>query len=76
MRVAAGESIAIEVWAVPLARFGEFMQGIPQPLGIGTLDLDDGTRVKGFIFEAIGTEGAEDVSRFGGWRAFLAAAAK
>jgi len=76
MRVAAGESIAIEVWAVPLARFGEFMQGIPQPLGIGTLDLEDGSRVKGFICEAIGTEGAEDVSGFGGWRAFLAAAAK
>ena len=76
MRAASGESIALEVWALPLARFGEFMQGIPQPLGIGTLELEDGSRVKGFICEAIGIEGAEDVSRFGGWRAWLAAAAK
>ena len=75
MRSASGEAIALEVWALPLARFGEFMQGIPQPLGIGTLDLEDGSRVKGFICEAIGIEGAEDVSRFGGWRAWLAAAA-
>jgi allophanate hydrolase len=75
VRSAAGEAIEIEVWAVPLDRFGEFMQGIPQPLGIGTLDLDDGSQVKGFVCEAIGTEGAEDVSRFGGWRAYLAAAA-
>ncbi len=76
MRSASGEAIALEVWALPLARFGEFMQGIPQPLGIGTLELEDGSRVKGFICEAIGIEGAEDVSRFGGWRAWLAAAAK
>jgi len=75
VRVPAGESIAVEVWAMPVSRFGEFMQGIPQPLGIGTLDLADGTQAKGFVCEAIGTEGAEDVSRFGGWRAYLAAAA-
>ncbi|MFN3985487.1 MAG: allophanate hydrolase [Rhodocyclaceae bacterium] len=75
MRSASGEAIALEVWALPLARFGEFMQGIPQPLGIGTVELEDGSRVKGFICEAIGIEGAEDVSRFGGWRAWLAAAA-
>lgn len=75
MRSDSGEAIALEVWALPRARFGEFMQGIPQPLGIGTLDLEDGSRVKGFICEAIGIEGAEDVSRFGGWRAWLAAAA-
>ena len=75
VRVAEGESIAVEVWALPVSRFGEFMQGIPQPLGIGTLDLADGSQAKGFVCEAIGTEGAEDVSRFGGWRAYLAAAA-
>ena len=75
IRAEAGEAIAIELWALPRARFGEFMQGIPQPLGIGTLDLADGSQVKGFICEPIGTAGAEDVSRFGGWRAYLAAAA-
>jgi len=74
VRASQGTSIALEVWAMPLSRFGEFMQGIPQPLGIGTLDLEDGSRVKGFVCEAIGIEGAEDVSRFGGWRAWLAAA--
>jgi len=72
VRATQGTAIALEVWAVPLSRFGEFMQGIPQPLGIGTLDLEDGSRVKGFVCEAIGIEGAEDVSRFGGWRAWLA----
>jgi allophanate hydrolase len=70
-----GAAIALEVWALPLSRFGEFMRGIPQPLGIGTLDLADGSQVKGFVCEAAGTEGAEDITHFGGWRAYMAALA-
>ena len=31
--------------------------------------LADGTTAKGFICENAGLEGAEDVTRFGGWRA-------
>ena len=34
--------------------------------------LADGSRPKGFIVEAEGIAGAEDISRFGGWRAYLA----
>ena len=43
------------------------------PLGIGTLQLEDGTNVKGFVCEAVATEGAEDITHFGGWRAYIAA---
>ncbi|MET3611841.1 allophanate hydrolase [Rhizobium aquaticum] len=66
-----GASIALEVWSVPLSRFGEFMQGIPSPLGIGTIRLEDGTSVKGFLCETAGTDGAEDITHLGGWRAYL-----
>ena len=52
--------------------FGAFVAAIPAPLGIGTLRLADGTRPKGFLVEAEGIAGAEDISRFGGWRAYLA----
>ena len=48
---------------------------IPAPLGLGDLTLDDGRRVKGFVCEAAGTIGAEDISAFGGWRDYLARAA-
>ncbi len=71
VRGATGSAVAIEVWAVPAARFGDFMRGIPAPLGIGTLTLEDGTDVKGFLCEADGTIGAKDVTRYGGWRAYL-----
>lgn len=70
-----GVSIDCEIWALTPAGFGQFVAGIPAPLGIGTLTLEDGCSVKGFIAEAIAVEGATDISAFGGWRAYLAAKA-
>jgi allophanate hydrolase len=67
-----GTAIAIEVWELPLRRFGEFVAEIPQPLGIGSLELADGRWVKGFICEPAAIAGATDISAFGGWRAYLA----
>jgi allophanate hydrolase len=71
IRGETGSSIEIEVWALPTKRVGEFIQGIPHPLGIGTLKLENGENVKGFICEPCATTTAEDVTKFGGWRAFL-----
>ncbi len=70
---AEGRSIAAEVWALPFEGFGRFVASIPQPLGIGTLQLADGTTPKGFLCETAGLEGAEDITRHGGWRSFIAA---
>lgn len=66
-----GVGIEVELWDLPLSEAGSFLAGIPAPLGIGTLRLTDGTRVKGFVCEAVATEGAEDISACGGWRGFL-----
>ncbi len=75
LRVAEGGAIATEVWALPEAGFARFVASVPAPLCIGTLRLADGTRPKGFLVEPAGLEGAEDITRFGGWRAFLSAGA-
>ncbi len=74
MRVQSGTGtmIATEVWAISVQGFGEFVTGIPAPLGIGTTRLTDGTTPKGFIVEAEGIAGAKDVSEFGGWRSYIA----
>ena len=48
------------------------MAGIPAPLGIGTIDLSDGTSVKGFLCETAGLDGATDITKLGDWRVFLA----
>ena len=70
---AGGAPIAVEVWSLPLATVGSFLAGIPAPLAIGSVMLADGSSEKGFVCEAIGIEGAEDVTVHGGWRAALAA---
>ncbi|WP_440964997.1 allophanate hydrolase [Massilia sp. GER05] len=66
-----GAAIEVEVWELPLRRFGEFVAEIPAPLGIGSLELADGGWVKGFICEPAAIAGATDISVFGGWRAYL-----
>ncbi len=69
----AGAAIEIEVWALSDSAFGRFVAAVPPPLSIGTLELNDGRSVKGFLVEAEAIEGARDISSFGGWRAFMAA---
>ncbi len=68
-----GDAIDLEVWNVPLEAFGAFCAGIPGPLGIGTVELDDGQTVKGFLCEADAVRSATEITEFGGWRAYLAA---
>jgi allophanate hydrolase len=67
-----GQSIIVELWDIPLARFGEFVAEIPAPLGIGNLTLADGRSVKGFICEPWALAEAKDITAFGGWRAYIA----
>lgn len=66
-----GQSIDVELWDVPATVFGSFVAEIPAPLGIGTLTLQDGREVKGFICEPRGLIGARDITTFGGWRAYI-----
>jgi allophanate hydrolase len=66
-----GGSLAVEVWAIPLATYGAFVAEIGSPLGIGTVDLDDGRRVQGFLCEAWTTVGRRDITEWGGWKAWL-----
>lgn len=66
-----GAEIIVELWDVPLQHFGSFVALIPAPLGIGTLTLEDGREVKGFICEGAAVEGATDITHLGGWRAYI-----
>lgn len=67
--------IDVEIWELGAAGFGSFVALVPAPLGIGTLRLDDGTAVKGFVCEAHAVADALDITSFGGWRSWLAAKA-
>jgi allophanate hydrolase len=68
---AGGSAIEVEVWNLPMETVGGFLAGIAAPLCLGTIELEDGGKVHGFLCELAATEGARDISSFGGWRAFL-----
>jgi allophanate hydrolase len=71
IRVAdGGAAIELEVWAMPAEHFGAFAAGIPAPLGLGQIELEDGTHTLGFICEGYATETAVEITAFGGWREF------
>lgn len=65
-------SVSLEIWSMPKAAMGDFIEGIPAPLAIGSVELADGTWVKSFVCEAAGTAGAEDITGLGDWRRYLA----
>jgi allophanate hydrolase len=73
VRAEPGNAVPLEVWEVPAAELGAFVDGIPAPLAIGTLELEDGEPVHGFLCEHYATADARDISELGGWRAYLAA---
>ena len=66
-----GAAIECEIWEMPASQFGSFVAGIPAPLGIGKLELADGATVNGFICESLGVKDAQDITEYGGWRAWL-----
>mgnify|MGYP005848575723 CR=1 FL=1 len=66
-----GASIAPELWSLPKAALGELIYQIPAPLGLGNIELEDGSRSVGFLCEAAGTRGARDITAAGGWRRYL-----
>lgn len=66
-----GHQLIVELWRIDHAGFGAFVEEIPQPLGIGTLELEDGRLVKGFICEPEAVGSATHISEFGGWRAYI-----
>jgi allophanate hydrolase len=71
VRAEGGAAIEVEVWDLPAQHFGSFMAGIPAPLGIGTVALEDGGEVKGFLCEAHAVRSAREITLLGSWRRFL-----
>ncbi|CAK7914125.1 urea amidolyase [[Candida] anglica] len=67
-----GSAIAIETYSVPTEHFGAFISMVPEPLGIGSVELESGEWVKSFICEEFGykQKGTRDITEFGGWRAY------
>jgi allophanate hydrolase len=70
-----GAAIEVEVYELGLEAFGSFVVDVPPPLAIGTVILEDGAEVKGFVAEPRALDGASDITALGGWRAYIASLA-
>lgn len=76
-----GAAIELEIWELPAAAFGSFMKLVASPLGIGWIELDDGSRVQGFRqvdvganshgVVGVGGDPPPDITEYGSWRNFL-----
>jgi allophanate hydrolase len=67
-----GGAIEVEVYELGVEAFGSFVVEVPAPLAIGTVTLEGGGSVKGFVAEPRAIVGAEDITALGGWRAYIA----
>jgi allophanate hydrolase len=67
-----GAAISLEIWRIPATEAGSFLSLIPSPLGLGRVQLEDGTDVCGFVCEACATTDKPEITNHGGWRTWLA----
>ena len=69
----SGVAVAVEVWSVPAAGLAGILLNEPPGLSIGKVNLADGSTVLGVLGEPALVEGQREISRHGGWRAYIAA---
>lgn len=69
---ADGAAIDVEIWEMPSANFPRFLGTVNSPLCIGSVELEDGGWEHGFLCETYGLADAADITRYGGWRNYLA----
>jgi carbamate kinase len=69
-----GVEVVVEVWAVPAAGLAAILVNEPPGLSVGKVRLADGTTVLGVLGEPALVQGQREISAYGGWRAYVAAA--
>jgi hypothetical protein len=67
-----GANIHLEIWRMPLATLGLVLLQEPPGLSIGKIALADGSEVLGVLGEPYLCEGQSEITRWGGWRQYMA----
>ena len=65
-----GRPIEAEIWELPPEGLGALTAALPRPMALGRVELADGTTAPGFLCEPAALDGAEDITAYGGWRAY------
>ena len=65
-----GAALLGERWLISPGGLGRFLAGLPAPMTLGAIDLEDGATAVGLCCQTPGP-GAVDITEFGEWRAYL-----
>jgi carbamate kinase len=68
-----GARVSLEVWSVPRGGLAKIFLNEPPGLTIGKVHLDDGSSVLGVLGEPAIAVGQREITRYGGWRAYVTA---
>lgn len=68
-----GAEIEGELWQLSPAGLGDFLSTLPAPMALGRVGLADGRTPIGFLCEPSALEGAQDITEYGSWPAYLKA---
>jgi hypothetical protein len=66
-----GVVIALELWQIPAAGLATLLWQEPPGLSIGKVSLEDGEIVLGVLGEPILCENQLEITKWGGWRAYM-----
>jgi len=66
-----GAAIVVEVWLVSAAGLARILLQEPPGLCIGKVRLADGEVVLGVLGEPIACENKQEITQWGGWRAYI-----
>ncbi|GAA3271627.1 allophanate hydrolase [Paenarthrobacter aurescens] len=66
-----GTALVAERWLLSEAGLGSFLAGLPEPMLLGSITLDDGSTAVGFACDSVAAEGARDISEYGDWIKYL-----
>ncbi|MGI5400113.1 allophanate hydrolase [Streptomyces sp. CA-135486] len=65
-----GRPVEAEIWELPPEGLGALTAALPRPMAIGRVELADGSTAPGFLCEPAALDDAEDITAYGGWRAY------
>ena len=60
-------SALVEIYELPFEGFGKLVASVAPPLAIGTVEMEDGEKIKGFLCESWAVDAAQDITDFGDW---------
>ena len=71
-----GAPIEIEVWSLPAEGLATILLQEPPGLTIGKVELDGGEETLGVLGEPSACEGKREITKYGGWRAYIASSSR